>query len=455
MIPRERWDPAAAKIVELIPDPNVPGSTIYASTPVTETRQDQFDVRVDHQFAPGTSFFARYSFVDTNTFRPAPLPGLGEGSFNDAFGSNLNRSQGLAIGLTWIASSALVGDFRFGFARGNYFTNPPYAGQDSAAEFGIPNVPNDPAIVGGLPKMNIQGFDAVGRHTSTPQFQTPRSWNPRVDVHAEPAIASVQVRRRVPARADEDQRSQRDDRPHELRKPLHQPRHGRFPAGPAVAARADELHRDGSRAGHAVLLRSGRLSRDAEADAQPGTALRVRDASARARQSAGQFRPGDGADDLFAGRRVVRASADSSGSEQLRPATRLLVFGGRPLGRSRGLRHFLQPHRAARARRHARLQSAVPGRQPVADGRDRQCRGRVGCAVQARHRLSQRSAGSDDAGADGSAARAGSESGDAVDPSVQHRARSTSLRRTSRSTLRTSATRAGTFQASATSTSVR
>ena len=58
MIPRERWDPVAAKIVALIPDPNVPGSTIYASTPVTETRQDQFDVRVDHQFAPSMSFFA-------------------------------------------------------------------------------------------------------------------------------------------------------------------------------------------------------------------------------------------------------------------------------------------------------------------------------------------------------------------------------------------------------------
>ena len=36
------------------------------------------------------------------------------------------------------------------------------------------------AIMGGMPKVNIQGFDAVGRHTSTPQFQTPRSWNPRV-----------------------------------------------------------------------------------------------------------------------------------------------------------------------------------------------------------------------------------------------------------------------------------
>ena len=180
VIPRDRWDPVAAKVVALIPDPNVPGSTIYASTPVTETRQDQFDVRIDHQFAQNKNFFGRYSFVDTNTFRPAPLPGLAEGSFNDAFGSNLNRSQGLALGLTWIASSSLVGDFRFGFARGNYFTNPPFAGQDAAAEFGIPNVPNDPAIIGGLPKMNIQGFDAVGRHTSTPQFQTPRSWNPRV-----------------------------------------------------------------------------------------------------------------------------------------------------------------------------------------------------------------------------------------------------------------------------------
>ncbi len=118
VIPRDRWDPAAARIVALIPDPNVPGTNIYASTPVTETRQDQFDVRVDHQLASTVTAFARYSFVDTDTFRPSPLPGLAEGSFNDAFGSNLNRSQGLALGATWIASSTLVGEFRFGFARG-------------------------------------------------------------------------------------------------------------------------------------------------------------------------------------------------------------------------------------------------------------------------------------------------------------------------------------------------
>jgi hypothetical protein len=179
VIPQNRWDPVGAAIVKLIPDPNVPGTTIYASTPVTSTRQDQFDTRVDHQFATNITFFGRYSFVDTNTFRPAPLPGLAEGSFNDAFGANLNRSQGLAFGLTWTFSPSFVGDFRLGWARGNYFTQPPNFGVDGPAAIGLKNAPNDPAILGGVPKVNIQGFDAVGRHTSTPQFQTPRSWNPR------------------------------------------------------------------------------------------------------------------------------------------------------------------------------------------------------------------------------------------------------------------------------------
>src|SRR5262249_46409100 len=184
VIPQSRWDPVGAKIVARIPDPTVIVNDvpIFASTPVTRTRQDQFDVRVDHQFASNITFFGRYSFVDTNTFRPAPLPGLAEGSFNDAFGASLNRSQGLAFGLTWTFSPSFVGDFRLGWARGNYFTQPPNFGVDGPAAIGLKNVPSDPAILGGVPKVNIQGFDAVGRHTSTPQFQTPRSWDPRVSL---------------------------------------------------------------------------------------------------------------------------------------------------------------------------------------------------------------------------------------------------------------------------------
>ena len=179
VIPRERWDPVGAAIVALMPNPNVPNSTIFASTPVTDTRTDQFDVRVDHQVSPTMTLFGRYSFVDTLTYRPAPLEGLAEGSFNDAFGANDMRSQGLALGLTWTVSPTLVGDIRFGYSRGDYYTSPPNFGVDGPAAIGLKNVPSDPAIMGGVPKVNMQGFDAVGRHTSTPQFQTPRSWNPR------------------------------------------------------------------------------------------------------------------------------------------------------------------------------------------------------------------------------------------------------------------------------------
>ena len=134
---------------------------------------------IDHQFASGLTSFGRYSFVDTITFRPAPLPGLAEGSFNDAFGANDNRSQGLALGLTWTISPRFVGDMRLGYTRGDYYTRPPNFGVDGPAADWPAQRAERSAIVGGIPKINILGFDAVGRHTSTPQFQTPRSWNPR------------------------------------------------------------------------------------------------------------------------------------------------------------------------------------------------------------------------------------------------------------------------------------
>ncbi len=137
-------------------------------------------MRMDYQISHDTRLFGRYSFADSDVFRPAPLPGLAEGSYNDAFGSSDNRSQGIAVGLTRVFGASFVGDFRLGWSRGNYFTAPPNAGIDGPAAVGLKNVPNDPGIVGGLPEIGLQGYDPIGRSTSTPQFQTPRTWNPRV-----------------------------------------------------------------------------------------------------------------------------------------------------------------------------------------------------------------------------------------------------------------------------------
>jgi hypothetical protein len=177
-IPAERFDPVGAKIVALFPDPNLPGaSNNYVATPVTRTRADQFDVRIDHQWSSNVSAFARYSFVDSSLFRPAPMPGLAEGSFNDAFGTGDSRSQGMVLGVNWIIGTRMSADVRLGHSRGDFYVYPPNFGTNGAAEVGLKNVPDASDIIGGVPKINLQGYSAFGRHTSTPQFQTPRAYN--------------------------------------------------------------------------------------------------------------------------------------------------------------------------------------------------------------------------------------------------------------------------------------
>ena len=118
--------------MDVSPDPNAgtPGQidNNFVSVPITRNRTDQFDVRVDHNLSSQFNLFGRYSFSDTNLFQPSFRPGLSEGSRNDTFGSALWRSQAVAVGGTWVLSSTLVSEMRFGFARGNFFQTPPNFG---------------------------------------------------------------------------------------------------------------------------------------------------------------------------------------------------------------------------------------------------------------------------------------------------------------------------------------
>src|SRR5262249_7200529 len=59
-IPSNRFDPVGAAIVALIPDPNLPGTANnYVNVPVTSTRSDQFDVRIDHNYSATLNLFGR------------------------------------------------------------------------------------------------------------------------------------------------------------------------------------------------------------------------------------------------------------------------------------------------------------------------------------------------------------------------------------------------------------
>ena len=182
IIPQNLWDPIALNIFATVQDPNTgaPGQidNNFVSVPNDVVTTDQFDIRVDHVFSDKINLFGRYSFSDTDWFKPAPRPGLNEGSFNDTFGSALWRSQAIAVGTTWYHSSTLLSEIRFGFTRGNFFQTPPNFGSGCPLDLiGLQGAPTDESICGGLPVMDIPGGNLrrIGRTTSVPQFQTPRS----------------------------------------------------------------------------------------------------------------------------------------------------------------------------------------------------------------------------------------------------------------------------------------
>jgi len=96
------------------------------------------------------------AFSDTNLFQPSFRPGLAEGSRTDTFGSALWRSQAVAVGGTWVLSSTLVSEMRFGFARGNFFQTPPNFGSGCPEQLiGLKGGPTDESICGGIPVTNV------------------------------------------------------------------------------------------------------------------------------------------------------------------------------------------------------------------------------------------------------------------------------------------------------------
>ncbi len=186
VIPSNLIDTVGRNILNVSPNPNTGAprqeDNNFVHVPIDRTRTDQFDVRVDHSFSTKLNLFGRYSFADTNLFRPAPRPGLSEGSFNDTFGAALWRSQAIATGLTWTVSPTMVSETRVGYSRGNFFQAPPNADSGCPEKLiGLKNAPSDPGVCGGIPVINLANVNArrIGRTTSVPQFQTPRSTNIR------------------------------------------------------------------------------------------------------------------------------------------------------------------------------------------------------------------------------------------------------------------------------------
>jgi carboxypeptidase family protein len=148
VVPQNRWDPAAANLLnQIIPQANTDGTrsangqTInnYLINPTLERQDNQFDVKVDHALLTNNRFFARYSYEKTHRVLPATLP-HGDAGVTFGAGDGNIKAQGLALNDTHTFGSNWLNEARFGWSSIKFFMTPIDYGMNLAQKVGIPGI---------------------------------------------------------------------------------------------------------------------------------------------------------------------------------------------------------------------------------------------------------------------------------------------------------------------------
>ena len=136
MLPSNNWD-------YLTPTPSV---------------DDKGDGRIDHYISERLNVFGRYSHRLLNRTENHVIPGPSGG---DANGNVRVLNQQIAAGLNYNLSPTSLIDFRFAYSifEGGKFALGAER-PNMSQEYGIPGLPDDPVIGGGLTGQGISGFTA-------------------------------------------------------------------------------------------------------------------------------------------------------------------------------------------------------------------------------------------------------------------------------------------------------
>ncbi len=183
MIPSNRWDPAAAKIMSLYPAPNqpiplgkYPQNDYFVSTPGHQTT-DQGDARVDYRATDKDSLYGTLSWSNLNKFNAPPLPGALDGSpFNAVTEEDLGRNAMLSYTRVW--NPVIISETRVGYSRlvtSRVGANP---NTDLFTQFGIGGYNPMTALNGGLPQMQFsQGYSQIGANDWLPSKEYSNVWD--------------------------------------------------------------------------------------------------------------------------------------------------------------------------------------------------------------------------------------------------------------------------------------
>ena len=143
-IPPERINKISAKILSLVPLPNLPGLTNnYFVTSPFYRNTDQFDVKVDHNQTDSDRFSVRYSFSRPVTFDAAVygIYGGPRGTGGAGFeGTGVQGTHSGAINYDHIFSPTLLTEARFGVNRYRNDAQQVGYGQKTSDALGVPGV---------------------------------------------------------------------------------------------------------------------------------------------------------------------------------------------------------------------------------------------------------------------------------------------------------------------------
>lgn len=142
IIPSDRLNPIAVKILNYLPLPNVSGllSANYVDVPKQNYTDNEFDFRLDHTFSPTDKIFARFSRDQATVYVPSGLPDFGAQPGGYASNQTLaDRGRNLALSETHIFSGNKINQFTAGYNRIFDHITSFGDGTDWSTQLGIPN----------------------------------------------------------------------------------------------------------------------------------------------------------------------------------------------------------------------------------------------------------------------------------------------------------------------------
>jgi hypothetical protein len=166
IIPQNRIDPIAQKLIGLMPLPNLPGETnnYFVAAPF-EFNRWTLDTKVNWNATSKLNVFGRYSHLDFWTFNETVYGDLLQGS--PIAGGNPGTGQGytanISAGGTYSFTPSLVADAHFGYVR--MYTDVAHSdiGQNKGQDLlGIPGLNGSRAFEGGMPVFQFNTFHSIG-----------------------------------------------------------------------------------------------------------------------------------------------------------------------------------------------------------------------------------------------------------------------------------------------------